>query len=153
MLIHLSWQEHDQAVREMLERLPHKEYDLIIGVARSGLVAAVHAAHILGIRAFGVMDIRRTDSDEPNAPKEAPKVGWLALSEDLAGKNVLLVDDIVGAGETMAAARQALQAQGAVVTTAAVVVNLDNYKGDALESLVDAYGLLVRGWVVFPWCA
>lgn len=150
-VMRLTWEQYDQALDGLVGRLPKRDFAAIVGIARSGLIPAVQLAHRLQARCFGAIDIRRTTSDDVDAGKTEPRIGWLALPDGLAERDVLLVDDVVGGGRTLEAARDLLRKRGLRITTCAVAVNLDNFKGGDLSDLLDSYGLLVHGWVQFPW--
>lgn len=148
----LTWHEYERALRTMIERLPSRSYSHVIGISRSGLIPAVHVAHILGISSFGMIAIRRTLSDAANVEKVEPQVGLMAVPEHMLGTNILLVDDIVGEGKSVTRAKAELDRFGGNVTTCSLVVNLANLRSGLPEDVLDAFGLLVREWVVFPWC-
>jgi len=69
----------------------------------------------------------------------------------LAGRSVLVVDDIVGSGLTIREAGDALRALGATPILSALVVNQANLGVSRPEDLIDHWACVVRGWVRFPW--
>ena len=112
----------------------------------------MHVAHRLRISDFGAISLRRTTSDRRNASKKDPVTEWVALpNEGIVEKSILLVDDIVGEGKTLDAARAALKRAGGTIYTCALAVNLRNLQSTQVEDVVDAYGLLSRDWIIFPW--
>ena len=150
-MVILSWSDVDQIARDLRDRLAGHQFDAVVGVARAGLIPAVMLSHMVKVREFGVLDIRRTLSDSINSSKQDPSVnGELNLSQ-LAGRRVLLVDDIVGAGSTMIAARRCLETRCSSITTTTLVVNESNLGHRRTADVVDFYGTCVRDWVVFPW--
>jgi uncharacterized protein len=74
---------------------------------------------------------------------------------DLAGMDVLIVDDIAGTGDTMATTTQLARRAGAQqVRTLARVVNAANWRKARTEepsARLTYIGTVVEGWVVFPW--
>ncbi len=148
----LTWTDVDTAVRHVVREVRAAQIDYIVGVARSGLIPAVHVAHLLNIASFGVIWVSRTISDAKDAPKTAPRVGPIILPADVDGRSVLVVDDIVGEGATIVAARRELESRGGHVTTCALAVNLNNLKGVSPEHLLDSFAIASHGWVEFPWC-
>jgi hypoxanthine phosphoribosyltransferase len=147
----LSWLDVDGMVGALKSMLADERLDAVVGIARSGLIPAVMLSHVLGIRDFGVLDIRRTLNDEVNALKRDPVLRGQLNLEALRGRRVLLVDDVIGAGATMLAARAELQLLGATVTSAALVLNEANLGTRRAAEVVDHIATVVRGWVVFPW--
>lgn len=146
-----SWDEIDGLIRLLCDRLADARIDGIVGIARSGLVPAVALSHMLGVRRFAVLDIARTQSDAIDAAKSGPaNRGSLGLG-DMAGRRVLLVDDIVGQGLTLAAARRTLLETGADPLTATLVINRTNLPCHDAGTIVDHWACEVHGWVIFPW--
>lgn len=147
----LSWAELDQLVDLLARRLEGQAFEAVVGIARSGLVPAVVLAHRLGIRAFSVLDIKRTESDGIESPKSLPRWDGVADGDALGGKRVLLVDDIVGQGLTLELARKIVRERCASLTTCVLVVNQRNLGPRRPNDVVDHFGCLVHGWVRFPW--
>jgi hypoxanthine phosphoribosyltransferase len=128
----------------------------VVGVLRGGMIPAVHIAHLLGVRDMRALDVTHTLADGINAAKApSPVLRNLVSLGDLTGCDVLLVDDIAGTGETLAASHRLLRAAGAArVRTAACAVNEVNWHraserdpGGAITYIGASY----QGWVVFPW--
>ncbi|MFY0580466.1 phosphoribosyltransferase [Cystobacter fuscus] len=147
----LSWQEIDQLVGLLSRQLRSMPIDVVLGVSRSGLVPAVMLSHHLGIRDFAVLDIKRTESDERNARKSAPVLRGILNPSLLKGRDVLLVDDIVGEGLTMRAAYEVLRPLCRSITSCALAVNQRNLGTAAPRDVVNHHGCLVHGWIEFPW--
>lgn len=146
-----SWAEIDGLVELLADKVSDLKFDAIVGISRSGLVPAVMLSHIIGVRAFSVIDIIRTVSDDINAGKNDPVCRGIFNPEALAGQRVLLVDDIVGKARTVRMAGEALRDIGALPCSATLVVNQANLGNVSPGSVVDFHGCVVHGWVVFPW--
>ena len=107
--------------------------DLIAGIDARGFLLGGAVAHRLGV---GVLAIRKGgklpppvlgrtyDLEYGTATLEIPAEGVA-----LAGRRVALVDDVLATGGTLAASRDLLGAAGALVTVAAVMVELDALGG------------------------
>ncbi|ATB29011.1 phosphoribosyltransferase [Melittangium boletus] len=149
--LHLSWQEIDQLVELLARQIKGKEIDVVLGVSRAGLVPAVMLSHHLGVRDFAVVDIKRTDSDSVNATKSAPVLRGILNESMLKGRNVLLVDDIVGEGLTMRTACGLLRPLCKTLVTSVLVVNQKNLGTATPRDVVDHHGCLIHGWITFPW--
>jgi hypothetical protein len=147
----ISWAEIDGLVELLADRVSNLGLEAIVGISRSGLVPAVMLSHTIGVRALSAINIVRTLSDEINAAKKEPVCHGILHPQALAGRKILLVDDIVGKGLTMRMAVAALRDIGAAPLSATLVVNKANLGDTPLDSVVDHYGCLVHGWVVFPW--
>ena len=145
------WDEIDGLTRLLADRLAGAGIEGVVGIARSGLVPAVMLSHRMGVRPFAVLDIARTDSDAVEAGKSQPADRGALGLEAMRGRRVLLIDDIVGQGLTLDAARGVLAAAGAEPVTAVLVVNHANLAGREARAIVDHWACDVHGWVVFPW--
>jgi hypoxanthine phosphoribosyltransferase len=108
-----GWSEINGMVELLADGIEPRSVECIVGISRSGLVPAVILSHMLGIRPFSALDIVRTASDEIQSAKGLPVLRGVLNPENLAGRRVLVVDDIVGQGLTMGLARQALIDLGA----------------------------------------
>lgn len=152
MAIEITWEKYELLAQKIASSIVEKDFDQIVGISRSGLILGVHLAHLLEIRKFGCIEVLRTYTDEENADKQIPQITYWANIDNTKGKKILLVDDIVGEGKTLRIAKSKLEEFEAEITTCVLVVNLNNFKDNDLESLVNYYGEAVRGWVSFPWC-
>ncbi|MEM4943723.1 MAG: phosphoribosyltransferase [Saccharolobus sp.] len=96
----VSWNEIVELSTKLAEKIINSNYnvDVIIAIARGGLVPARLLADILGI--FDVLSIKVehwvvTASHTPEAKIKYP------FKLDLQGKNVLIVDDITDTGDSI----------------------------------------------------
>ncbi|ROO51617.1 hypothetical protein EDC02_6501 [Micromonospora sp. Llam0] len=153
--IALSWPEIDTIVGRLASGArADGTPDAVVGVLRGGLVPAVMVAHALGVRTVRAIEIVHTQSDAVGASKTAePQVSNPASLGDLAQLDVLVIDDIVGTGATIARTVDLVRAAGAVrIRTAACVANRVNWRGPGRpDQAVSLLGDEVSGWVIFPW--
>ena len=110
--------------------------DLVAGIDARGFLLAGAVAHRLGI---GVLAVRKGGKLPPpvhsrsytleygTATLEIPAEGI-----ELAGRRVAIIDDVLATGGTVAAARDLLTVAGAVVTGAALVLELTALGGRGL---------------------
>ncbi|MGA5215087.1 phosphoribosyltransferase [Streptomyces cinereoruber] len=126
----------------------------VVGIVRGGLIPAVWIAHRLGVHDVRTVEVTRTTSDAVNAAKTPlPTVRNPASLGDLAGLDVLLVDDIAGSGTTLAHTVQIVRDLGSArVRTAVLAVNRANWPaGSEPHDRIDHIARLTTTWVVFPW--
>jgi hypoxanthine phosphoribosyltransferase len=147
----LSWDDIGSACAQLAEEVAAGSApDVVVGIARGGLVPAVMVAHLLGLRDLRHVSLTRTAGDQINAPKRpvATACGPGSLG-DLRGRSVLIIDDVAGSGETIgAAAALVWSLSPAHLRTAVCVVNDGNWRGGQLP---DHVAIRSRRWVVFPW--
>lgn len=130
--------------------------DIVVGVLRGGMVPAVMVAHHMRVRAVRALEVTRTVSEGTDAAKTArPMIGNAASLGSIDGADVVLVDDVAGAGDTLEAAAAEVRSAGAArLRTLVCVVNEVNWalagRVDS-ASLIDHLGIRCQGWVRFPW--
>jgi adenine phosphoribosyltransferase len=102
--------------------------DLVAGIDARGFLVAGAVADRLGV---GLLAVRKGGRLPPPVRSEsyALEYGTAALEIpadgiELAGRRVVILDDVLATGGTLAAARRLLQQAGAVVIAAAVVLEL-----------------------------
>jgi len=120
------------------------------------MVATVVIAHALGLRSVRAIDVTHTTTDDVGAAKtDVPVVVRPDTLGDLAGMDVLIVDDIAGTGDTMTTTAALVRRAGARrVRTVACVVNETNWRQARTEQpgeVLTYVGTVVQGWVIFPW--
>jgi adenine phosphoribosyltransferase len=114
--------------------------DLVAGIDSRGFLVAAAVATRLGT---GVLAVRKSGKLPPPVLAESYELEYgtatLEIPADgiaLAGRDVVIIDDVLATGGTMAAAARLLRHAGANVTVAAVVVELTALGGrEALAPL------------------
>jgi adenine phosphoribosyltransferase len=119
--------------------------DLIAGIdARGFLIGGALAARL----GTGVLAIRKGGKVPPPVLSEQYKLEYgsarleiPAEGIELAGRNVVVVDDVLATGGTLAAAHKLLEQAGALVTTAAVILELTALGGRAAVAPLPVHSL------------
>ncbi|MHA7652361.1 adenine phosphoribosyltransferase [Mycobacterium sp. ML4] len=114
--------------------------DLVVGIESRGAVVAAALATRLGT---GLLSIRKSGKVPPPVLSEDYQMEYGTASMeipadgvDLAGRNVVLIDDVLATGGTLSAASRLLKRVGANVTGAAVVLEMEALGGrDAIAPL------------------
>ena len=144
----LSWELFGSASRELAQSIADSGFrpDIVIAIARGGLLPAGALAYALGTKAAGTLNVEFYTDVEQRL--EEPVVLAPALdAPSLAGKRVLVVDDVSDSGRTLRLVVDIIRNAGADVRSAC----LYSKPGTVLEP--DHVWRRVDGWITFPWSA
>jgi len=117
--------------------------DIIVGVARGGLVPSRILADLLETRDFAIITIEYYFGI---GQKNKEPVLKQCLHTQLPNKKVLLVDDVSDGGRSLQLAKKHLQEQGAKEIRIATV-----YCKPGTITLPDYFEKETSHWIVFPW--
>jgi len=117
--------------------------DIIVGVARGGLVPSRILADLLETRDFAIITIEYYVGI---GQKNKEPVLKQCLHTQLPDKKVLLVDDVSDGGRSLQLAKKHLQEQGAKEIRIATV-----YCKPGTITLPDYFEKETSHWIVFPW--
>lgn len=118
-----------------------EKFDLVIGIARGGMPVAMVVADTLGVRVDFLNVKSYTDIGERTKPKILS-----TITENITGKRVLVVDDLVDGGETMESITEYLLNQRPMSIKTAVLFTKPWSTFDPDFSL-----RVVDKWIVFPY--
>lgn len=98
----LTWEDFGAGIREMAQNIVDSGWkpELIVAVARGGLLPAGALAYALGIKAIGSMNVEFY-TDVAETLEEPVLIPPLMDPEVLDGKRVLVVDDVADSGKTL----------------------------------------------------
>lgn len=151
----LTWSRVEVLTRQLAVRVHGDGMpETVVGIMRGGMIPAVMIAHQLGIRDVRTIEVTHTASDGINAAKtSAPAYKNPASLGDLAGRDVLLVDDIAGSGATLERTHRIIEALGARrLRTAVLTVNRANWRAASRpEACINYIAEQTDTWVIFPW--
>ncbi len=117
--------------------------DMVIGISRGGIIPARILADLLETSEFATIQIEFYV--DINQTKAEPTLKQ-PFTTNVAGKKVLLVDDIADSGESLKLAKTHLQQQGASEVKTATL-----YQKPQSITTPDFYEKQTTNWVVFPW--
>ncbi|WP_435300503.1 phosphoribosyltransferase [Timonella sp. A28] len=144
----LSWEEFGTATRELAHKVVDSgfEPDVVVAIARGGLVPGGAMAYALGTKGVGTMNVEfYTDIGETlTDPRILPP---LMDTAELPGQKVLVVDDVADSGRTLQLvmnmlARQGSDARSAVLYTKPRSIIVPDYSWKDTDE-----------WITFPWSA
>lgn len=106
----LPWQRFGEAIRDLARTVHASGWmpDLVVAVARGGLVPAGSIAYALGVKAMGTMNVEFYTDIEETLPDPVVLPPLLDTSV-LAGAKVLVVDDVADSGRTLQVVMNLLQ--------------------------------------------
>lgn len=145
----LTWNDFGASARQLAQQIvdDHWRPDLVVAVARGGLLPAGAVSYALGVKAMGTMNVEfYTDVNE--TLDEPMLLDPLMDTTDLPGKKILVVDDVADSGKTLAKVMEMLaEFEGADVRSAVIYhkprsIVVPNYVWKQTDD-----------WIVFPWSA
>jgi len=141
--VYLTWWQIDRAIFSLADKLREYKPDVIVGIARGGLIPAVRLSHILGDIELKVIDVKfYTDINEHT---EMPKI-TIPIYGDLKDKRVVIVDDVSDTGKTLEVVINEVKRLGAKEIKVACLAM------KPWTSVVpDFYVFRTDKWIVFPW--
>ncbi|NQV19697.1 MAG: phosphoribosyltransferase [Armatimonadetes bacterium] len=146
----ITWHDFNSIISTFVDSIKEDKFDAILTIAKGGLIPAVALSHKLNIDDFNITRIRRNLSNEPFSGKIPPLVDKFDFAK-LQGKRILIVDDIVGTGETLKKLIEVLKSNNIIDFKIFVLVKfVGEYSPDGT---IDNYyfGKICNNWVIFPW--
>jgi len=108
----MTWEETEKEVTLLVQNISEKP-DVIVGIARGGLVPARLLSRNLNVRMVYVLSVIKVGEER--------KV-MTEICDDLTGRKLLLVEDVLESGDSLEAGKQYLESKGAIVKTASLYV-------------------------------
>ncbi|MPV38934.1 phosphoribosyltransferase [Georgenia subflava] len=158
----LGWAEFGEAARELARQVVRSGWmpDLVIAVARGGLVPAGAVAYALGTKAMGTLNVEFYTGVAETLPEPVVLPPLMDTSE-LPGRKVLVVDDVADSGKTLALVMDLIRSKGLPADVDADGVAQETLAVDARSavvyakprSIIDADYVWRRTdrWIMFPW--
>ncbi|AAT89620.1 phosphoribosyltransferase [Leifsonia xyli subsp. xyli] len=144
----LGWLEFGEASRHLAGEVLESgfEPDLVVAIARGGLMLAGAVSYALGVKACGLLNVEFYTGFDERLPEPVllPPVFDAAA---LDAKRVLLVDDVADSGRTLAMVIDLIAASGAEIRTACL------YAKSQTVIVPDFLWRRTDRWIVFPWSA
>lgn len=149
-----SWEDIESIVGSLIPKIENT-IDYIIAIQRGGLIPATILSHKLAVREVIVIRSSRTLGDEINSKKSTPIVYKNEDLRKIKNKRVIIVDDIVGTGETIKMVKKTILSYNpSSVLSFTCYLNTNNWDKSNKVSpgeIIDQIGVKVNGWVLFPW--
>ena len=139
---YVGWLEYGELAEALASKVTMggERFDLVVGIARGGIPIAMVVSDRIGAR----IDLINVKSYSGIAQRAAPRI-LTTLTEKIAGRAVLLVDDLVDQGDTMVFLKSYLAKQKPKVLRTAVL-----FKKPWSKTEPDYFLEELKEWVVFP---
>ncbi|MFD0412355.1 phosphoribosyltransferase [Streptomyces sp. NPDC127108] len=146
----LDWASFGTLVDDLADQVRADGFvpDAVLALARGGLTPAGHLTCALDVPATYVVRVRRTTDDSRYATKTPPVVDSAAPLPLGAGRRLLVVDDIVGTGETATVILDYLEAAGLAADDVRFAAVVRNHRSAYVPEYCAA---VIDDWIVFPW--
>lgn len=140
---YIDWTDYGKLVADLTERIRSRgrTFDLVVGIARGGIPVALVIADQLGVQ----IDFINVKSYTGVAARQKPRI-ISTLTEDVKGKRVLVVDDLIDEGDTMSTVLAYLEPRKPKSLNTAVL-----FKKPWSKHEPDYFLEVLDEWVVFPW--
>lgn len=142
----VSWADVERLVATALRALPGR-YDSLLVITRGGMVPACLISERTRIRDILCAAVVLYDEEE----RVLPTPRFLRFPDDrhVAGRRILVVDDVWDSGSTIVAVRDRLRAAGARVDVCVLHYKprRNRFPGDG----PDVYAEETDAWIVYPW--
>lgn len=142
-LNYVSWSQYGELVTRLAEAVlsSGEKFDLVVGIARGGMPVAMVVADTLGVK----VDFLNVKSYTDVGERVKPKI-LSTITERIADKRVLIVDDLVDGGETMESITEYIRSQNPRSIRTAVLFTKpwSTFTPDFSLKVVDS-------WIVFPY--
>jgi hypoxanthine phosphoribosyltransferase len=138
----ITWDDFASLARNLAELVEPFHPQVILGVARAGLFPATVVACSLRCELFPIRLTRRLNNE---VVYERP-IWKIPVPQEVAGKVVVVVDEIADTGETIALVADSTRELGAIqVVTASLVTHSWADPAPQITSLVS------DEFIIFPW--
>lgn len=104
----MDWNELSQEVKILAGKITKKP-DMIVGIVRGGLIPSRLLSSNLGVKEMYALTVKKVGNERKVTSE---------VSENLNGKRILLVEDMLETGKSLLVAKQYLESKGATVETA-----------------------------------
>ena len=138
----ISWERFEQLARQLAVQIEADEPQIILGIARGGLIPATVISFMLRRELYPVRLTRRL-----NDTVVRPQPTWLVRPPDkVRGRRVVIIDEIADSGRTIAMAAEEVRQMGASHVRTAVL-----YAHTWADPRPDFVGLTSDALILNPW--
>lgn len=148
--IELTWNDVEQAAKNIVDAMKQEQFepDVIISIARSGLIPGALLSYSLGNKQLYVIKVDFSKVQKTGKQQELrhkPKITQ-ELSKDIEGFNVLVIDEMAVSGSTLKLVSEYMDMKHPADVRYAVL-----YRQPWSQFDPDYYGVETKQWPIFPW--
>lgn len=144
----LTWERFGVASRQLAQQIADSGFaaEIVIAVARGGLLPAGALAYALGTKAAGTLNVEFYSDIEETLPDPVVLEPMLDTAA-ITGKRLLVVDDVADSGRTLALVMDMMRQYGADARSAVL------YTKPRSIVIPDFSWRETELWITFPWSA
>ena len=149
-IYNLSWEEVENGAKNILKEIKERNIniDTIIPILRGGATLGNILSNNMDIES-SFIHTRRSNSNEINAEFGTTVLIGMTNEDKIAGKDILIVDDLLDKGTTMEFVVEELQKYNPKSIHIAVLYNFA--KVEDSEKYLVGLSMEEKKWIVFPW--
>lgn len=142
----LTWETYGRAVRELAQQVADSGFapDVVLGIARGGLIPAGSVAYALDCKALFTMNVEFYTGIGTTLPEPTVLPPYLDARE-LTDLRVLVVDDVADSGRTLETVSTYVRDHVAEARTAVI------YEKPRSVIAPDWAWRRTEAWIEFPW--
>lgn len=131
----MTWEELEKEITIVSSKI-YNPPDIVIGIVRGGLIPARLLSSKFKVKDMYALTVKKLDKERKVTSE---------ITEDLTGKKILLIEDMLETGKSLLVAKHYLENKGAIIQTACL------YIMPISETKPDYYIKEVGEIVNFPW--
>jgi hypoxanthine phosphoribosyltransferase len=146
----LTWEDVDRLIAHLVPQFT-TGFEAMVLITRGGIVPGGMLAEALGIESVLTASVDFPYETRREAAKLLAWPQFIQFPEDsqLAGKNVLVVDDVWGSGRTITAVKNRVQAAGARPSTC--LLHFNPYRNLFGSARPDYFAAVTDAYIIYPW--
>lgn len=147
---YLTWDDVDRLIDHLIPQF-HTEFEAMVIITRGGIIPGGMLCEALNIEHVLTAAVDFPFEAQRRAEKLLAWPRFIQFPEDeqLAGRQVLIVDDVWGSGRTITAVRNRVAAAGGVPYTC--VLHFNPYRSLFSDDRPDFYAAITDAYIVYPW--
>ncbi len=150
-LYYMSYDEFEALIKNVLAEIKEREIkvDTIVPVLRGGALIGSVLNNNMNGTSISYIHARRTLSNDTNAEFGTPSLKGITNDEEITGKHILIVDDLLDKGVTMKFVLEEIKKLNPASIHVAVLYNFTELENE--DMYIVASEMKEKKWIVFPW--